>query len=342
MNTDFKILDCTLRDGGYYTNWNFEENLITEYITHISAAGLDKIEIGLRNFHDSAERGPFFYTTDEFLDSLNLPSNMCVGVMLDAKTILNSGTPIENSVHQLFKEQKYSRISFVRLACHVSEVPHAHEIVKVLKKLGYQIFLNVMQISLYDDLILKQILKEISKWKEIDVLYFADSLGNLSPASVKKISCMINDMLEIETGFHAHDNMGLALLNCRSAIESDVKWIDVTIQGMGRGAGNMATEILLSDLKSDYHIKYKLDEIYYLACGSFSQLKRSHCWGHNVFYHLGAMKNIHPTYLQTLKSRFSNDFKASSACLKNLSSLADCTSFNEEILSDFLQNLEKT
>ena len=85
---NIKILDCTLRDGGYYNNWDFDQDLVQEYLTAMSESNIDRVEIGLRSFVSGKYYGPFFYTTDDFLNEINIPKDLCVGVMINAKEFI--------------------------------------------------------------------------------------------------------------------------------------------------------------------------------------------------------------------------------------------------------------
>ena len=92
-----KILDCTLRDGGYYNNWDFDAVIVESYLASMSAANIDYVELGLRNFPQDHFLGAFAYTTEDFINSLELPSGPKYGVMVDAKTILQSGVSVASS-----------------------------------------------------------------------------------------------------------------------------------------------------------------------------------------------------------------------------------------------------
>jgi len=88
-----QVLDCTLRDGGYYNNWDFDPGLVHDYLDAVSKSGIQIVELGLRSFPRDGFHGPFAYTSDNFLDGLDIPEHLKVGVMLDAKTIIQSGLP---------------------------------------------------------------------------------------------------------------------------------------------------------------------------------------------------------------------------------------------------------
>ena len=132
-----KILDCTLRDGGYYNNWDFESEVVEAYLNAVSGANIDYVELGLRNFPKEGFLGAYAYTTESHINSLDLPQGPVYGVMVDAKTILESGLSIENAVSKLFVPASESKIGLVRIAAHFHEVEESGLIVKQLKKLGY-------------------------------------------------------------------------------------------------------------------------------------------------------------------------------------------------------------
>ena len=106
-----------------------------------------------------------------------------------------------------------------------------------------------MQIDKISKSDLAMTLKFLINSKSVDIFYFADSFGNLNAKKVKEICQIIKKNWNKEFGFHAHDNCGLALKNSLCAISNGAKWIDSTIMGMGRGAGNVSTEDLLKEIK---------------------------------------------------------------------------------------------
>jgi 4-hydroxy 2-oxovalerate aldolase len=128
------ILDCTLRDGGYYNNWDFEPEVVNAYLESMAKAKVDYVELGLRNFPKSDFLGAYAYTTEAHLDSLSLPEGPKYGVMVDAKTILASGLEVTAAVDALFVPALDSKISVVRIAAHFHEVDHSGPIINHLKK----------------------------------------------------------------------------------------------------------------------------------------------------------------------------------------------------------------
>ena len=132
------MLDCTLRDGGYYNNWDFPSKLVNNYLKVMSKVGIKYIEIGFRSFSSITFRGSNWYTTDDYLESLKIPSSIKIVVMINASQILNQKN-ISKAVKLLFKSKSKSKVHMVRIACHFHEVEQSIKILKELKKLGYQV-----------------------------------------------------------------------------------------------------------------------------------------------------------------------------------------------------------
>jgi 4-hydroxy 2-oxovalerate aldolase len=144
MNNTIKILDCTFRDGGYYNKWDFDISLVHKYLYAMKDSGIDVIELGFRNFSQNEFFGAFAYTTDTYIDALNLDDNTFVSVMIDASSILNSGMLIDKAIERLFKPKDKSKVSLVRIASHFDTANQCKKIAQELRALGYQVGLNLM------------------------------------------------------------------------------------------------------------------------------------------------------------------------------------------------------
>ena len=79
------LLDCTLRDGGYYNNWDFDPELVKLYLKSMAEASMDVVEIGFRSPPKNSFMGPYVYAMDDFLENLPLAKNILNGAMLNAK-----------------------------------------------------------------------------------------------------------------------------------------------------------------------------------------------------------------------------------------------------------------
>lgn len=298
-----RVLDCTLRDGGYYNDWDFDPELVDAYLRALSASGVDFVEIGFRFTQKPRFLGPYAYTTDAFLETVEVPNDLTLGVMINANDALSHPDGPERAVRQLFRPREASKVSLVRVAAHLREVPECGPVVRTLRDLGYRVGFNLMQSSGCDDDRLAELAAIVRDFGAVEVLYFADSLGNMGPEDVGRIIAALRRTWAGPLGFHGHDNMGRGVANTLAAAERGVTWLDATVTGMGRGAGNTQMEYLLAELHRRGSKSLAPEPVIDLAVRSFRDLKRKHDWGANVFYYLGAMHGVHPTYVQEMLSQ---------------------------------------
>jgi 4-hydroxy 2-oxovalerate aldolase len=303
-----KILDCTLRDGGYYTNWDFDSDLVKKYFKAVASVDIDYVEIGLRSLENKSFKGAFAYCKEEYLKILKIPKKLAgkIGVMVNASEFCKDDISVAEAVEDLFPDNQESIITLVRIAAHHYELEKAFKAIKILKAKGFKVGLNLMQISERSDEEIISVSKDISQ-SNLDVFYFADSMGCLFPQDINRIVKLIRQSYKGEIGIHTHDNMSNALANSITAADCGVTWIDGTITGMGRGPGNVQTENLLLSLRKDSISKFS--ELFNLVQNIFKPLQNLHGWGANPYYYLAGKYSIHPTYIQNMLSdkRFTSD-----------------------------------
>lgn len=326
-----KILDCTLRDGGYYNNWDFSKNVVEAYLLAVAEASVNYVELGLRSFPKKGFLGAYAYTTEQHLNTLDLPVGPTYGVMVDAKTILTSELGIESAVDTLFIPACESKIGLVRIAGHFHEVEDSGQIVAKLKSLGYKVGFNLMQSGGKDSDLISEKARQAASWQGLDVFYFADSLGNMDGTEVERIINAIRKEWSGPMGIHTHDNMSKGLDNSLVANKHGVDWLDATITGMGRGAGNTQTERLLTML-SHISDKYDPKPVYDLVIRHFEPMQKQYGWGSNLLYFLGAQNDVHPTYIQNLLSNDQYGTEEIIAAIGYLSQLEGTTAYNGSIL----------
>ena len=292
------ILDCTLRDGGYYNNWFFKKDLINEYLKVMDIINIDYVEIGFRFLDTIRTKGPNAYSDEVFLKSLKIPKGLKIGIMVNAADFINQINIIDLAKSN-FKPKKDSVISLVRIACHHYEIEKIIPLVSWLKKNGYKVGVNVMQIP---ELTIQEIKKTVLQIKKskTDILYFADSLGSLDAKKTNKIIKHIKSNWQGSTGIHTHDNMGKALENSLAAINNNVNWIDCTVTGMGRGPGNTKTEYLILQLKRKSDKNKNLVPLLNLIKRYFEPLQEKYKWGSNPFYYFAGLHSIHPSFVQEM------------------------------------------
>lgn len=326
-----KILDCTLRDGGYYNNWDFPQSVVEAYLKAVAEAGINYVELGLRNFPKNGFLGAYAYTTEQHLNTLELPEGPTYGVMVDAKTILSADMDPIAAIDALFVPRAESKIDLVRIAAHFHEVEHSTSMVSRLKELGYIVGYNLMQSAGKSDDVIAEKARIAASWgSNLDVLYFADSLGNMDSVEVMRIIKAIRTEWHGTMGIHTHDNMSKGLDNCLTSKFHGVEWLDATITGMGRGAGNTQTERLLAMVAVSEG--YKAQPVYDLVVRHFESMQKDYGWGTNLLYFLGAKNDVHPTYIQNLLSNDQYGTEEIIAAIDYLSQLEGTTAYNGSVL----------
>lgn len=293
------LLDCTLRDGGYYNNWNFPLEIVSKYLESMSAAGVDIVELGMRSLINKGFKGAAGFTTDHYLNSLKIPSNLKVAVMVNASEIVGE-RPLDQCLDILFPNtSQHSPVDVVRIACHVHEFEKALPAAVLLKEKGYTVGFNLMQIADRKKEEVVALSKAASNF-ELDTLYFADSMGSMTPDHCRTIIQWLKSHWDGALGIHTHDNMGLALQNTIAAMDEGVTWVDATVTGMGRGPGNARTEELAIEIGDRRSAHVNLVPLMSIIRTYFQPLKNECGWGSNPYYFLSGKYGIHPTYIQEM------------------------------------------
>jgi 4-hydroxy 2-oxovalerate aldolase len=275
MNRKIKLLDCTLRDGGYYTNWDFDKKLVKKYLTYIEQLPIEYIEVGYRSNKDNGYFGEYFYLPIDTLKFIKQHSSKKLAIMLNVKEFYE-----KQNLDLLNGLDKY--INLVRLATDPKKIDIAINLAKKIRKKGFNVAINVMYISSIDEKhIFFKYLDDIQK--NVDILNLVDSYGSTYPERLRWLINKIKQKIKIPLGFHGHNNLELAFINSLESIKNGVDFIDSTVLGMGRGAGNLKTELILTHLNSkniykiDLNILSKLTEV-------FKVLLEHYNWGTNLAY----------------------------------------------------------
>lgn len=302
------ILDCTLRDGGYYNSWNFPLDVTNKYLEAMSASGVDIVELGLRSLINKGFKGASAYTTDSYIRTLTVPAGLKVAVMINATEIVGD-MPQNEVLQKLFpNEAANSPVDVVRIACHVHEFVAALPACNWLKERGYIVGFNLMQVADRTQEEVEALSFEASKYP-IDALYFADSMGSMNPEQTSQIISWLRKHWQGAMGIHTHDNMGLALSNTLQAVKDGVTWLDATVTGMGRGPGNARTEELVIEVADMREQAINMVPLMSVIRSYFQPLKNQCGWGSNPYYYLSGKYGIHPTYIQEMlsDSRYSEE-----------------------------------
>ncbi|MDC1071576.1 aldolase catalytic domain-containing protein [Gammaproteobacteria bacterium] len=317
-----KVLDCTLRDGGYYNDWNFSPEIAKQTVSDLVRAGVDIIEVGLKSSPDNKCSGLFKYCNEDYLDFLKAFPENEFSFMLNVNEFIESGTLNYYALDKIIKDSDQSAFTMCRLATHFSDTGMIEDFHSYFQNKGYSVGINLMGVSLLSDSNIADAMGRIEKIKP-DVFYIADSFGSMLPDDISRLNTELRQYYSGPMGIHTHNNQGLAFANTLRAIEEGFEYIDATLTGMGRGAGNLATEQILLWLQNNGQIseQYQSGEVLDLIHNFYGPLQEKHKWGFNYAYMLSGLNNIHPTYCMEL-------------CDGNKFSMAQITGILESIPSE--------
>jgi 3-deoxy-manno-octulosonate cytidylyltransferase (CMP-KDO synthetase) len=308
---NYKILDCTLRDGGYYTDWDFEVGIVKNLVKSLDDNGVDIIELGYKS---PVKGGPYRKCNDGFIKSvIDFEVKAKLAFMIDVKDYVKNDEINTDLLKDIVKKSDKSPFDVCRIAAKYDEIKYINHLIQIIEELGYEVICNLIGVSTLE---IEQI-RELTKVNS-NILYIADSYGSLLPNDVENIFKNV----ELH-GIHTHDNLGLAFANCLTAINNGATYIDGTITGMGRGVGNVRTEQLLV-FRNKKITPELLDVIDY-----FNGLKNKFKWGYNSLYMLSALNNIHPLYSQDLNQSNLNNKQL----IESINELSGNLSFDENKLT---------
>ena len=287
---DIKVMDCTIRDGGLVNNFFFDNDFVKNLYMANVAAGVDYMEFGYKaskEIFDVKEFGKWKFCNEEDIRAIvgDNDTDLKIAVMADVgrtdykKDII----PKADSV-----------IDMVRIATYVNTIPAAIEMINYCADMGYETTINVMAISTASETDLDIALELLSKSK-VNVIYLVDSYGSMYPEQIRRYAEKYTAIAEANgksVGIHAHNNQQLAFANTIEACAYGVSYLDATVSGLGRGAGNCNSELLLGFLRNP---KYSLNPILKFIQNRILPLKESGVvWGCDVQYMLTGQQNQHP------------------------------------------------
>lgn len=274
------VLDCTLRDGGYVNNWEFGSENIQRIISLLLSARIDYIECG---FLKDTVYDP---NKTIFTDPKQLPSgnNLCLMINYPAEIL-----PEQSDV-------------ILRVAFKKKDLKSALDYCKILKSKGHRIFINPMVTDSYTEDELIDLIEEVNEIEPI-ALTIADTIGEMTADDIENLFRIINSRLRenIAICFHSHNNLQMSFANTQRLIELCVDRdliIDSSIFGMGRGAGNLCTELITKHLG-----KYNMSDIMSVSRDYIMPIYEKQPWGCSAESYLGAINHCHPNYVKFLSGK---------------------------------------
>ena len=293
MIHDVNILDCTVRDGGLVNDWDFSVEFVRDLYQALSAAGVDYMEIGYKNspkLLKGNNSGPWRFLNESFLKEV-IPQK--TGTKLSA--LVDIGRVDENDI----VDRSESMLDLIRVACYVKDVDKAVDLVRKFHDRGYETTINIMALSHVSETELLEAFRLIHD-SPVDVVYIVDSYGHLDFKTIDVLAKKFRDHLPgKKLGIHTHNNMQLAFANTIAAMDKGVTYLDSSVFGMGRAAGNCTTELLLGYLKNP---KYNLKPVLTFLEKWMIPLREKVEWGYIVPYMITGMLNEHPRSAMALRN----------------------------------------
>lgn len=203
--------------------------------------------------------------------------------------ILNEKDTLSKDVEMLLSPC-IGLVDMVRIAIDPANFKRSLGLAEKIKELGFEVGFNVMYMSNWKND--SNFLNQISLIEGlVDVFYMVDSYGGVYPEDVKEIYTMVRSKTSVPIGFHGHNNLEMALINALTAIDCGITMIDVTVAGMGRGAGNLKTELLLTALHAQNRMAVDFNFLSKVV-DPFIQLQQRYGWGTNLPYMVSGANSL--------------------------------------------------
>ncbi len=290
---EFEILDCTIRDGGYLNDWKFDKALVREVYRAVSKAGVPVIEIGFRGTDEHFDRkryGPWRFSDELLLrETIEGIDGAKLALMGDFGRIsADDFVPRDESV-----------VDIVRIAAHKNDIAETIKTLGRIKKKGYKTSLNAMGYSNYTKSEQKKFVSMVRK-AGLDYVYAVDSYGSVFPNEIEGLISPLLGIRGTKVGFHPHNSLQMAFANTLEAVRCGADIADSTFYGIGRGAGNLPTEIIVlyKELLGDK--KYNAIPVLNCIDRYFLPMRKEIDWGYQLPFMLSGMYKCHPNYASGL------------------------------------------
>lgn len=312
-----KLLDCTLRDGGYINDWKFGNENLAGIFGLLAAAGIDVIEVGFVDERVPYDRNrsimPDTDCAAEIYGKAGRGQAEVVGMIDYGTCSLEHVSPCRDSfldgIRVIFKKDIRAQ---------------AMDFCARLKQLGYRVFAQLVSITSYS---LEELLDLVRLANQVKpyAVSIVDTYGLMHQDDLLRDFHLLDQSLheDINIGYHGHNNLQMAYANCIAVLANGTKrclFVDGSICGMGKGAGNAPIELLAMHLNRTYGAGYRIDCLLEAAETYISQFYQPAAWGYNLLYFLAAMHECHPNYAADLVDKYRLPLRTVHKILKMLDS----------------------
>ncbi len=309
------LLDCTLRDGGYINQWKFGKDTITGILERLSISELDIIECGFLTEKTKTDDYTLFSDArqvNSYIKTPN-PNTLYVAMIAIGEKEINP---------EKLCDASESVIGGIRLTFHMSELKKAMDWAAIIIRKGYKLFMQPVGSGYYDDSSILELIKKANHIKPY-AFYIVDTLGAMREKDILHMMHIIDKNLDesILLGFHSHNNLQMSFSNAQRMInfgfERDII-IDCSVYGMGRGAGNTCTELMVDYLHKNGDNNYDVLPILEIVDNYLIPIYLQHRWGYSVAYFLASSLQCHPNYVSYLLEKQNMQVRSISSLLKQI------------------------
>lgn len=284
---NINVLDCTLREGGYVNDWNFGKENIKKIIQALYLCGIDFVECGFYKIQKFSQDKSIFNSLEKFCDIV--PNDLKFTLMI------NFGEVPIDFIPKCENKNLYFRVAFRQ-----NDYIQALDYCRSLKDKGYKIFVNSMSVNSYSKNELYELIERVNDLSPY-AYTLSDTLGCMQKNDIINAFEVADKNLSdnIKLAFHSHNNMQLAFSNSQLFLEQGINRdiiIDSTLMGIGRGAGNLSTEMITKFLNFMYGKNYNLEYLLNIIEEQIQPIFSKKQWGYSVPYYISALNSCHPNY----------------------------------------------
>ncbi len=291
---EIKVLDCTIRDGGLINNHDFDDQLVKEVYKALSESGVDYMEFGYKNsrkLFSPKDFGKWKFCDDDDIRNVieGIDSNMKISVMADVGRVDMDDIKLASE----------SPVDMIRVASYAKNVDKAIAMVNEFSDKGYETTINVMAVSCTLDSELNEALHQLEEECKAEIIYVVDSYGALYQETTESLVKKFKSILKTkEVGIHAHNNQQLGFSNTIESIIHGANYLDATVYGIGRAAGNCPLELLIGFLKNP---KFDIRPVLDVISKQFIPLRDKIEWGYIIPYAITGILDEHPRTAMALR-----------------------------------------
>ncbi len=304
---NIKLLDCTLRDGGYVNDWEFGHSNLISVLERLVNAKVDIIEVGFldqrRAFDINRSIMPATEYVEHIYGRINKKDTLIVGMIDFGTCDISNIQPCSDSYLDGI------RVIFKKHLMH-----EAIEFCGQIKALGYKVFTQAVSITSYNDEELLELIELVNNLEPY-AISMVDTYGLLQKENLMHYFTMLDKHLKpnIGLGYHSHNNFQLAYANCIEVLKTATSRtivVDGTLYGMGKSAGNAPIELLTMHLNEQYGKQYDINQMLEAIDGNIMKIYQKTPWGYNLFYYVAASNHCHPSYVQFLMDKHTLSIKS--------------------------------